>query len=239
VFDYNFNYRLPDRYFKRKDDRHRPAYRGRMPNQPLPVRTILPPNRPLVRPRAILFDMDGTLTRPMLDFDAIRAEIGISGPILEAMRKMDENRLTQARAILDRHEREAAEGSELNDGCRELLAEIAARGLPTAIITRNSRGSVDIVLARHKLKFDALICRDAAPPKPDPRALLVACEAIGVDARETWMIGDGYHDIEAGNAAGAATIWLSHGEARDFEAAPTVTVRALSEVRDLLPSGVA
>ena len=27
-------------------------------------------------PRAVIFDLDGTLTEPVLDFDAIRAEIG-------------------------------------------------------------------------------------------------------------------------------------------------------------------
>ena len=39
--------------------------------------------------RAVIFDMDGTLTKPCLDFDAIRAEMGLSGePILEAMARM-------------------------------------------------------------------------------------------------------------------------------------------------------
>ena len=37
------------------------------------------------KPRAAIFDMDGTLTRPCLDFSRIREEIGVSRPILEAM----------------------------------------------------------------------------------------------------------------------------------------------------------
>jgi len=42
-------------------------------------------------PRAVLFDMDGTLTRPMLDFPRIKAEMGIgTRPILEALAEMDE-----------------------------------------------------------------------------------------------------------------------------------------------------
>lgn len=178
--------------------------------------------------------MDGTITRPLLDFDAIRSEIGISGPILEAIARMDESSQKRANEILDRHEQRAAVGSELNDGCRELLAEIAARNLPTAIITRNSRARIDIVLARHALSFDVLICRDAAPPKPDRRAITTACAALGVLPSETWMVGDGHHDIEAGNAAGATTIWVSHGLIRDFEAVPTVTVARLSELADMI-----
>lgn len=193
----------------------------------------------LPTPRAILFDMDGTLTRPMLDFDAIRADIGIRGPILEAMRGMNEAELARANVILDRHERTAAEASELNDGCRELLATLAARRLPTAIITRNSRSSVDIVLDRHDLKFDVLICRDVAPPKPDPRAIFAACDALGVSAADCWMVGDGSHDVEAGNAAGTPTIWLSHGTRPSFDAVPRVTIHALAELTAMLADCVA
>jgi len=29
-------------------------------------------------PRAVIFDLDGTLTEPLLDFDAMRAEIGLA-----------------------------------------------------------------------------------------------------------------------------------------------------------------
>jgi HAD superfamily hydrolase (TIGR01509 family) len=178
--------------------------------------------------------MDGTITRPMLDFDAIRAEIGISGPILEAIGRMTVGEQKRANEILDRHEQLAAVDSELNEGCRELLAEVAAQNLPTAIITRNSRPRIDIVLAKHGLTFDVLICRDAAPPKPDPRSITTACAALGVRADECWMIGDGHHDIEAGIAAGSTTVWVSHGSSRDFVAEPHLTIRGLSELIDVL-----
>src|SRR5258706_313311 len=43
----------------------------------------------IILPKALLFDMDGTLTRPMLDFPRIKAEMGIgSKPILEALAEM-------------------------------------------------------------------------------------------------------------------------------------------------------
>ena len=38
---------------------------------------------------AVIFDLDGTITKPYLDFDAVRAEIGVEGPVLEAMAGMD------------------------------------------------------------------------------------------------------------------------------------------------------
>ena len=41
--------------------------------------------------KAVIFDLDGTITQPYFDFDAIRQEIGLardSGPLLESMEKM-------------------------------------------------------------------------------------------------------------------------------------------------------
>ncbi|MBV8780079.1 MAG: HAD family hydrolase, partial [Phycisphaerae bacterium] len=48
-------------------------------------------SRPLpMPPRALLFDMDGTLTEPLLDFAAIKSEMGITHhSILEALEAMD------------------------------------------------------------------------------------------------------------------------------------------------------
>src|SRR2546423_11021271 len=109
-------------------------------------------------PRGVLFDMDGTLTEPMLDFPRIKAEMGIgSRPILEALAEMSAAERQAAEAVLHRHEEEAAAGSSLNPGCRELLEWIHAHGLCVALITRNSRRSVDVVLARHGLRIDVLV----------------------------------------------------------------------------------
>ncbi len=55
---------------------------------------------------AIIFDLDGTLTVPVLDFGAIREELGLTDePILEAMARMDAADRARAEAVLDRHER--------------------------------------------------------------------------------------------------------------------------------------
>ena len=117
----------------------------------------MPPITPEILPRAMLFDMDGTLTEPLLDFPRIKADMGIgNGPILEALAAMDPAARTVAEATLHRHEDDAAGRSTLNPGCLELLAALAARGIASAIITRNSGRSVQTVLA--------------APPAGDLRA---------------------------------------------------------------------
>jgi HAD superfamily hydrolase (TIGR01509 family) len=190
-------------------------------------------------PRAVLFDMDGTLTRPMLDFPRIKAEMGIgSRPILEALAEMGEARRAAAEAILLRHEEEAALGSTLNAGCTDLLEWLNGRGVRSAVITRNSRSSVATVFARHGLTFDVVIAREDAAPKPDPRPLLLACERLCVTPGDAWMVGDGQYDIEAGLAAGVRTVWVSHGLSPPFAARPWRTVRDLAEFQALLAQDV-
>lgn len=186
-------------------------------------------------PRALLFDMDGTLTRPMLDFPKIKAEMGIGNqPILEALAKMSDADRRVAETVLLRHEDHAAAESTLNPGCHELLEWIRSRQLPMALITRNSRRSVDVVLSRHQLSMDVLITRDDGVFKPDPTPLLLACDRLHVGPRDAWMIGDGVHDIEAGLAARIKTVWISHGRQRQFAAQPWLVVSDLRELLNVL-----
>lgn len=178
--------------------------------------------------------MDGTLTRPLLDFDAIRRDLGITGPILEALRHMEGEQLQQAHRILDEHERLASERSELNEGCSELLQWLAAHQLRTALITRNSRNSTRIILQKHHLRFDAVFTREDDPPKPHPESLLRPIRHIGCNTTDVWMVGDGSHDIEAAEAAGVTSVWISHGAKQAFEAKPTCTLSSLCELLPIL-----
>src|SRR6476469_2758673 len=91
-------------------------------------------------PAAVLFDMDGTLTEPMLDFPRIKAEMGIgSRPILEALAELPPQDRARAEAVLHQHEERAAIESLLNEGCETLLKYLQSLRMPTALITRNSR----------------------------------------------------------------------------------------------------
>lgn len=195
---------------------------------------------PLHRPAGLLLDMDGTLTEPMLDFPAIKREMGIGEqPILEAMAEMSVANRERAEAILLRHEERAAVHSSLASGCVELMGWIAEMRLPAALITRNSRLSAETVLSKHRITFRAVITRDDAPPKPDTRALHLACQRMGVAPTDVWMIGDGRYDIEAGNLAGIRTVWISQGRERVFDAVPSRSVGTLHDLLALLRSSSA
>lgn len=186
-------------------------------------------------PSAILFDMDGTITRPLLDFALIRREMGIGpAPILETLAQMPSEQRLAAEAILLRHEEEAAAGSALNEGCEALMELLDSCDIQRALITRNSLSSAQVVLGRHALHFDVLITREDGKFKPDPAPLLEACKRLRVNCSDAWMVGDGQYDIDAGQAAGSPTVWVSHGRISPFAARPDLVVKDLTELTDYL-----
>ncbi len=190
-------------------------------------------------PRLVIFDMDGTLTRPALDFDRIRAEIGItSGTILEALESMLPDERPRAIAIIEAHERIAARDSELQDGVREVLEFLRRNDICVAIATRNSRQSVQTVLEKHDLVVDYAHSRDDGAVKPSPQPVLNICKYLSVAPEETWMVGDYEYDIQSGNSAGATTVLLIAGEvARPCADQANHVIRSLRELMAVLDNG--
>ena len=158
-------------------------------------------------PRGVIFDLDGTLTEPLLDFEAIRRELGLpSGtPILEAMEALDVAARARAELILRRHEMDAIRAATLADGCRELLDLLAARDVPVAILTRNVRDAVDDFLRRFAMRVAASYTREDGPPKPSPAGVLALCRTFGLPPGEVWVVGDYKWDVIAGRGAGCHT----------------------------------
>ena len=191
------------------------------------------------RASAVLFDLDGTLTRPYFDFDAIRREIGLPTeprtPILEAMQTMTPADRARAEVILHRHERQAAEDSQLWDDAHAVLAAIRSAGIPVAVMTRNSRQSVETVMARHGLRFDAAYSREDGPIKPAPDPVLNLCTHLQADPARAWVVGDYLFDLQAGNAAGAVTVlMLGDAPVPAWADQARHVIRRLNEILELL-----
>jgi HAD superfamily hydrolase (TIGR01509 family) len=185
--------------------------------------------------KLVIFDLDGTLLAQALDFGAIRAEIGLPEvvPILETMESLESPARERAFAILDRHEAEAAARSELMPGAREILAHLRARDVKTAVLTRNSRISVDAARERHGLEFDAVVTRADHRPKPSPDGVHHLMSVFGTSAAETVVVGDYRFDIEAGRAAGVRTIAII-SEPKSWAKDATWVTSSLAEVRQVL-----
>jgi len=189
-------------------------------------------------PRAVIFDLDGTLTEPVLDFDAIRAEIGLPEkvPILEYLDQLTVGERARAEAVMLRHERAAIAQATLADGCADLLGHLREREIPIAILTRNVREVVETFARMFTFQFHAVYTREDGPPKPSPAGALSLCRAMGVAPAHTLAVGDYKYDVMAGRDAGCRTVLVDREGLAAHElvdwGSPDLVVKSL---RELLP----
>ncbi len=176
----------------------------------------LPIQKPF-RIKAVLFDFDGTLTCPgALNFSIIKEALGcpLQDPVLEFIDGIfDPDKKSNAMAALDQFEMEAAKKSEPNEGAEEIVSYLKFKGLSLGIISRNSHNSILRALENFnhicREHFDIIISRDdPIRPKPSGDGILSAASYLGVKPEEIMVVGDFIFDIEAGNRAGAITVFL-------------------------------
>jgi len=185
---------------------------------------------------AVIFDLDGTLTKPYLDFDAIRREIGISsGPILEAIANLDAAGRRDAEVILLRHEWEAAKNASLYEGAVETVAACRTKGYGVAILTRNARAIVDYILAEHGFVVDAIRTREDGAIKPSAEPVLSICRELQADPTHSWMVGDYLFDMLSGKAAGSRTVLMIGDQALpEYASQASYVIRKLRDLLTLL-----
>ncbi|NNM87698.1 MAG: HAD family hydrolase [Phycisphaerae bacterium] len=163
--------------------------------------------------RLVVFDMDGTLTHDAMDFETLRVELGLTErrPILEWIAALGDAERDNATKILEQHEQRAAEMCRLRVGVVEMLEELVRRGMRTALLTRNSRSSVQRIVARHRLSFEVLVSRDEPPFKPHPESLERILRHYRVGPGEALMVGDNIFDLQVAHGAQVASVLLVDG----------------------------
>jgi hydrogenase expression/formation protein HypE len=194
--------------------------------------------------RAVLFDFDGTLTRPeAIDFGELRRLLGCPPQsfILEFIQSLPTGDARRdAQRTLDEFELAAARASVPNDGAEELIGLLSRRGVPRGILSRNSRSSIREAMKNfptcRETDFDLILTRESpGRHKPHPDGVLHAAQLFGVAPGEVLMVGDYVFDMEAGRAAGARTAFLTNGRAAPpMQPAPDFTVATLRELPPLL-----
>ncbi len=186
----------------------------------------------------VIFDLDGTLTGELLDFPAIRREIGLpeKAPILEHLAALPPAQMQRAQVILHRHELAAADACVLHAGAAELLAALKTQGLRTAILTRNSAFCARRVLRRHRLVVDFVATREDTPHKPHRDSILNISRRWGILPEQTLMVGDYLYDMQAAANAGTASalLCMKPGPLPEFAALATYVVYSLAAVLDLV-----
>ena len=185
---------------------------------------------------AVIFDLDGTLTKPNLDFNAIRAEIGLPpGPILEAMEQMDSVSRHRAQEILTKHEWEAARKATLHDDAVEVVAACRSEGFGVALLTRNTRPIVEFLTEKHGFVFDTIRTREDGAIKPSPAPVRSICDELNADPSSSWIVGDYLFDIISGAEAGTKTVlMIGEGAEPEFISRADHVIRKLCELKAII-----
>ncbi len=189
------------------------------------------------RIKGIIFDMDGTLIEPAIDFVAMRQATGIlEGDLLEVIASWGEQsqRAQQALAVIAEFEREAALQMKLMPGARALLEYLDAHRVECAVVTRNNRETLELMISRYELQFSELIDRSFIPPKPEPDALIHILECWSLRPDECIMVGDTHHDMVAAHKAGMACCLIAHAYNEDYRDQADYVVRTLDALIPLL-----
>lgn len=209
---------------------------------------------PASAPAAVLWDMDGTLvdTEPywmVAEHELVESwggtwshEDGLQlvgqglwssalvfqsrGVALEPQQIID--------ALTDRVLGQIAEHVPWRPGARELLAEVRAAGIPTALVTMSIRRMADRIASELELElggpaFDAVVAGDEVErPKPYPDAYLRAAELLAVPIADCVAVEDSEPGVASAVASGATTF-----------AVPFHVALPASPAYTLLPEGLA
>jgi len=188
--------------------------------------------------RAVIFDLDGTITKPFFDFDMIRGQMGLTaadGPVWEEMLKMTPERRKKTQAILDYHEARGVDESQLNEGAEQTLSELRQLGIKIGILTRNTAQNARAIAEKHGLAFDEVVGREDGPVKPDAYGVLELCRRFNAEPQEVIMVGDYLFDIECAKAAKTVAVLLAnHPKAEDFAVYADYKIDTISQILDII-----
>jgi 2-phosphoglycolate phosphatase len=189
----------------------------------------------LPAPRAVLFDLDGTLADTAPDLAAavnwLRTERGLDPTPYEVLRPTasagargmigaafglapgDEGYEELRLAWFERYQAAMAEHTTLFDGIHELLAGIEGAGMAWGIVTNKPMRFTDPLVPQIALAHAGCIVSGDTTPhaKPHPAPLLEGARRLGLAPEQCWYVGDDLRDIEAGRAAGMVTVACAWG----------------------------
>jgi 2-phosphoglycolate phosphatase len=186
-------------------------------------------------PRAVLFDLDGTLADTAPDLAAavnwLRTERGLAETPYEVLRPTasagargmigaafglapgDDGYEELRLAWFDRYQTAMSAHTTLFDGINELLDGIEQAGMAWGIVTNKPSRFTDPLVPQIALAHAGCIVSGdtTAFAKPHPAPVLEGARRLGVAPEQCWYVGDDLRDIEAGKAAGMITVACAWG----------------------------
>jgi phosphoglycolate phosphatase len=191
-------------------------------------------------PKAVLFDIDGTLVTFTFDVRGTRkalieelskegldtSGLDLSSPtqaIINAARRQFESGAARGdylslrkklHSILDSFEEVSAAEATVFPGTKETLLRLRSDGIRLAVLTNAGRRAAFLVLRKTDILdlFEFVLTReDVETMKPWPEGLLMAVERFSLQKGDIVYVGDGVFDIMAAKQAGLKVISVTTG----------------------------
>lgn len=186
-------------------------------------------------PRAIVFDLDGTLIdsradialacnhvlvwagREPLPVETVSGFVGDGARALLARAFELSQEASEIDALFEEWQRFYVEHpvvhTQLMPGALRALQALSARGVALGIVTNKAR-SVTLAIIQalgFQPHLSALYAGGDGPLKPSPEPIRAIARELAVPVGELWVVGDGTQDILAARAAGARAIAIAAG----------------------------
>eukprot|EP01133_Synstelium_polycarpum_P017419 gene17419-20784_t len=137
----------------------------------------------LKRIKGVIFDLDGTLTVPCMDFAALRQSLGIApgaGDVLEVIKTWPADRQKEGHDIIHSFELDARNRTIVQPGVSKLLNMLESKNIHRAIHSRNTLVNVEHFSTTYGFSFSLMVGREVEPPKPHPSGCL--------HINKTWLL---------------------------------------------------
>jgi phosphoglycolate phosphatase len=191
-------------------------------------------------PKAVVFDLDGTLIDSALDIahalnraakrrgiepfplDQVKEMIGggvpqLVGRALRARGIPADGLMPLVEEFIALYRENLTTNTTIYEGGRELLTQLYREGRRLGICTnKNHELTVEILQQLDLMKYFGSVLgeREGRPRKPDPAPLLEVVAELGASAQDTLMAGDSEADVACARAAKMPVLVVDFGYSR-------------------------
>jgi HAD superfamily hydrolase (TIGR01549 family) len=157
---------------------------------------------------AVIFDLDGTLIKLPIDYEAMFAEFKKITktqkiqPLLETVAKLDSKTKKQVFTLWDKFELEASGKVTPNAQGMHLYSEHS--GKPNALVTMQGKAFVKTVLDRYGLRFDIVFTREDSVNRAEQ--LKCSMEKLKTSFQNVLFVGNTEGDALAAKETGCSFV---------------------------------